>query len=68
MQLLALKPSGIVRVQRADLEAVQSVLSDELLRIGLDSDDSPNSAGLELEELIDLFSPYRSKPSSDDAN
>lgn len=46
---------GKVPLNETDREALRQVVLSEFLNAGLDSNDEPNSYGLELEELIDAL-------------
>jgi hypothetical protein len=53
-----LRDGGRVVLREGQKRAVQELVGDEFAETGLRDDDEPNQRGLDLEKLIDAFSPY----------
>ena len=47
-----------VVIREEQKRVIQELVGDELAETGLRSDDEPNQRGLDLEKLVDAFSPY----------
>lgn len=59
MFLTLLEAEPRVVIPRDRLREIQELLGDELIQSGLGEDGEPNQRGLEVEALIDAFSPYK---------
>ena len=56
--LYVLRAGSTVVIREDQRREIQEVLGDEFAETGLREDHEPNSRGLALENLIDVFSPY----------
>ncbi len=54
-----LRAGSTVVIREDQRREIQEVLGDEFAETGLREDHEPNDRGLALENLIDVFSPYK---------
>ena len=66
--LAALRSGSQVMIREDQKRAIQELVGDELCETGLRIDDEPNAHGLELEQLIDAFSPYNLQVEGSDSS
>ena len=57
--LTAIQGRSQVVINEHQKGVLQELLGDEFCETGLRGDDEPNQRGLDLEKLIDAFSPYK---------
>ncbi|HVS11290.1 MAG TPA: hypothetical protein VMS76_15580, partial [Planctomycetota bacterium] len=62
--LPVLRDGSQVLIREDQKRVIQELIGDEFVETGLRADDEPNDRGLDLETLIDVFSPTSSMLSS----
>jgi len=57
--LPVLRDGSQVLIREDQKRVIQQLIGDEFVETGLRADDEPNDRGLDLETLIDVFSPHK---------